>query len=68
MAGNVAEWTSTVNPDCGTSCFFIRGGSYWVDKLSPPDNSDLDIRVDKSSSSGELYWGPLVGVRCAKDL
>jgi formylglycine-generating enzyme required for sulfatase activity len=68
MAGNVAEWTSTVDPDSGMGGFFIRGGSYWVDQLSLPDNSDLDIRVDESSSSSDISWDPFVGVRCAKDL
>jgi hypothetical protein len=66
MAGNVAEWTSTVTPSSGMGGFFIRGGSYRVDELVLPDS--LDIRVDESTSSTDISWDPFVGVRCAKDL
>jgi formylglycine-generating enzyme required for sulfatase activity len=68
MAGNVAEWTSTVDPDDGMGGFFIRGGSYWVDALSSPDSLDSDIRLDASSSMTDFSDDPFVGARCAKDL
>jgi formylglycine-generating enzyme required for sulfatase activity len=68
MAGNVEEWTSTGNPDCEMNCFFIRGGSYRVDDMELGSPETLQIRVDESTASGEISWGPTVGVRCAKDL
>jgi formylglycine-generating enzyme required for sulfatase activity len=66
MAGNVAEWTSTVDPDSSMGAFFIRGGSYWVDDLELAQPETLAIRVDESSSTRGST--PRVGVRCAKDL
>jgi formylglycine-generating enzyme len=65
MAGNVEEWTSTVDPDSSMGAFRIKGGSYEVDEMDPEASNES---IGERGSSGATSSGPTEGVRCAKDL
>jgi formylglycine-generating enzyme len=68
MAGNVAEWTSTVAPESSMGGFRIKGGSYEVDDMELAVPDALHVRIDQWTSSTEVNSHLTVGVRCAKDL
>jgi formylglycine-generating enzyme required for sulfatase activity len=69
MAGNVAEWTSTVeNTLEGRSAYQTRGGSYWLEPIDLADLETLQIRADQSEPFPEDDATPTLGVRCAKNL
>jgi formylglycine-generating enzyme required for sulfatase activity len=69
MAGNVAEWTSTVeNSSEGRSSFHTRGGSYWLEGIDLASPEALHIRADQYEPFSEDVVSPWLGVRCAKDL
>jgi sulfatase modifying factor 1 len=69
MAGNVAEWTSTVeNTYQGRSSFHTRGGSYWVEGLDFSAPEELHVRADQYEPFSEDVVSPRLGVRCAKNI
>jgi formylglycine-generating enzyme required for sulfatase activity len=65
MAGNVEEWTSTVESESTPVSFRIKGGSFLVDDMEPEASNE---RIGERSSSGWSRYDPAAGVRCAKDL
>lgn len=66
MAGNVEEWTSTVEPGSSMGGFRIKGGSYQVDDMVPEGSQQA--HVDESNSLTGINSDVSVGVRCARDL
>lgn len=66
MAGNVEEWTSTVDPGSSMGGFRIKGGSYQVDDMVP--EALQQVRIDEKSSLTGINSDLTVGARCAKDL
>jgi sulfatase modifying factor 1 len=65
MAGNVAEWTSTVDPGSSMGGFRIKGGSYEVDEMDPEGSN---VAIGEKTSMTDINSEVTVGVRCAKDL
>jgi formylglycine-generating enzyme required for sulfatase activity len=65
MAGNVEEWTSTVESESTPVSFRIKGGSFRVDDMDPEASNES---INERSSSGWSRYDPAAGVRCAKDL
>lgn len=69
MAGNVAEWTSTILEGVYPQPVYdTRGGGYaWeeLDRLAP---DDTPVRGDKEGGLNASSWDPQVGVRCARSL
>ena len=67
MAGNVAEWTSSVRSGSYPPPIYeVRGGSYARDPMEDP--SWTFLRVDFSAPGNPNTASPEIGFRCAKDL
>jgi formylglycine-generating enzyme required for sulfatase activity len=63
MAGNVEEWTSTVDPGSSMGGFRIKGGSYEVDDMNPEASN---VSIGEKTSMTEINSALTVGMRCAK--
>lgn len=68
MAGNVAEWTTSVIEGAYPSpTYDTRGGSYAFDDM---DNADLDltdVRLDLPGGANPMAQDPHIGFRCVRD-
>jgi len=69
MAGNVAEWTSTiVDGVYPQPAYDTRGGGYFWEQLDSLSPDDTSVRADSSGGLAAGATDPLVGVRCARSV